>query len=375
MDSLPQELIDKIIDHLPDSDTHSYSLIAKPWRQRSQKHYFASVVFSREEYVVRWCKNIPQDPDGIPSYVRSVQFLSIHSWREPVLFGRILKMFTSMTNLQITDTDIPQPDEVPGSVPFGEFGEKIKALTLWSTRCTIATIGSLVFSLPNLEDLFLAGKVPREPPTILPHASRRGPLASLQLYTTASGVGASLAQSGLESYKLYLFVSDLGLEQVLAASSKVVVVLELCGAWLPGIIKEQRRYSRVSDDESPMVPQANRFPPTPLPALTTIDIGFYSEPSNYLADILSSIHSAPALATVNFVCEEWYSGETFPSSGPWASVDKWLARMATQVAVKGNIVVTLERWPDGGSAWEEYFPEFRKAGGELRVTTIVGEGG
>lgn len=75
--------------------------------------------------------NIPQDPDGIPSCVRLAQFQGIRSWHEPALFGRVLKNFTKMTTLWITNTRVPQPDELPATVSFGEFGREVKLLILW----------------------------------------------------------------------------------------------------------------------------------------------------------------------------------------------------------------------------------------------------
>ena len=242
MDSFPQELIDTIIDHLPDSDTHSSSLVAKRWRPRSQQHYFASVEFSCEDHIVRWCAKIPQDPDGIPSYVRSVRFLCIHHWREPALFGRVLKTFTSMTNLWIDETDIPQPDKVPGSVSFDEFGKEIKHLTLWSIRCPVATIVSMVLSFPNLEDFIATGLPSGEIPAILPHTPQRRPLASLRLYAPTCGIGPAMARCGLKSYRLSLCLSDAGLVQILTLSSRVVVELELYGMWSSRSIREQKRY-------------------------------------------------------------------------------------------------------------------------------------
>jgi hypothetical protein len=52
-------------------------------------------------------------------------------------------------------------------------------------------------------------------------------------------------------------------------------------------------------------------------------------------------------------------------------VDKWLARMALQVA--GSLAVTMAERLEDGLVWEEPFPKFREAGGVLIIETNVAE--
>jgi len=229
MDSLPQELIDKIIGNISHSSLHSCSLVARRWRRGSQQRDFAYVTFSSEHDLILWCTRIPQDQGDIPSYVRSVQFESILSWCEPALFGRVLKEFTLLTELWIFDTVIPRPDQLPSSETFGEFGKAVDSLTLLSPRCTVTTITSLILSFPNLEELLFVGEALKEPVAVLLHTLQRRPLVSLEIYGVESGVGVALAQCGLTSRKLSLTVYDAGLEQLLTLSSEVVVELELTG--------------------------------------------------------------------------------------------------------------------------------------------------
>jgi len=259
MDSLPQELIDKIIDNLPHSSLPSFSLVARRWQRRSQRRIFTFVPFSSERDLALWSTRIPQDPGGIPSYVCSTEFMRIHSWREPALFGRVLKNLTSLTVLWISDTMIPQPDQLPSSVTFGEFGEAVKCLTLFSPRCTVETITSLVLSFPNLEEFFLIGSVSKRPVTTLTRAPQRRPLVALELYGVENGVGAALAQCGLTSRKLSLTVHDAGLEQLLTLSSEVIVELELSGAW-SSETPRQKWYLSVSQIN--ILPQTNHLLPS-----------------------------------------------------------------------------------------------------------------
>ena len=107
----------------------------------------------------------------------------------------------------------------------------------------------------------------------------------------------------------------------------------------------------------------------PLSALTWAGIALYSNDiSGRLADLLSSIHSAPALSSVSFAFPIWHAANPFPTSGPWTRVDKWLARLADKRNKAGErLAVMLSPWTKGDSNWEGYFPEFRKVGGWLMV--------
>ena len=69
-----------------------------------------------------------------------------------------------------------------------------------------------------------------------------------------------------------------------------------------------------------------------------------------------------------YISEEWYD-EYFPSSGPWVDVDKWLARMTLRTEVKRSLRVVLMQEQGDRSVWEGYIPEFRKAGGEVKIET------
>lgn len=107
----------------------------------------------------------------------------------------------------------------------------------------------------------------------------------------------------------------------------------------------------------------------PLPALTSVRLEIRSGAlSPRLADILSCIRSVPALSSVTFKYPRLSGVEVIHASSPWIDVDKSLTRLAMEVKSKRSLVVVLTPWPEGNSSWEEYLPEFRRAGGELRVS-------
>jgi hypothetical protein len=229
MDPIPQELIDTIIDNVPGSSLPSCSLVAKRWRRTSQRRVLSFIPFSSEGKVDRWCTDIPPDSDGISSYVRRVEIWGI-SWAEPALFSRMLETLSSLAELSLGETEIP--DGLPGHISRGEFGKGITALYLYYPCCTLATLTSMVLSLPNLKDLSVV-ECPGTMEGPLPTYSvtpQRGPLDSLEIHGYVGGIGEALAKSRIISSRLSLEVDITGAEQLLMLSSETVVELELYGA-------------------------------------------------------------------------------------------------------------------------------------------------
>ena len=231
MDSIPQDLIDSIIDNVPEPSLLSCSLVAKRWRQKSQRRAFDTISFSSEAEVNRWCADIPQDSDGIPSYVRHLKIEEIFSWDEPTLLSRILGSLSSLTTLSMYATGIP--DEFPSHISRGGFGKGIVVLYLGFSCYTFAAMTSMILSLPSLKELCVDNcRVTSEGP--LPThsvAPQREPLDSLGLHGPGDGVGESLAKLRLTSSRLSLDVNVKDVEQLLSLSSETVVELELHGAW------------------------------------------------------------------------------------------------------------------------------------------------
>ena len=240
MDSIPQELIDEIIENVPKSSLLSCSLVAKRWQRESQRRAFDSISFLSEDDVNQWCTDISQDLDGISSYVRHAHFKWIYSWNEPALFSRILGNLSSLTALSVYRTEIP--DEFPDHISRGEFGKGITALYLHSPHCTLATMTSMILSLPDLKELsvkvyWVELEEPLPTHSITP---RRGPLDSLELSGDADGIGENLAKSRFISSRLFLEVHIPDAVQLLTLSSETVVELKLRGVWFLQILRPSR---------------------------------------------------------------------------------------------------------------------------------------
>jgi hypothetical protein len=229
MDSIPQEIIDEIIDNVPQYSLPSCSLVAKRWRRPSQRHVLSAIAFLSEGQVNRWCTDIPRDSEGISSHVRRVAIKGIVRWTEPAIFGRMLGTLGSLTELSLEDTDIP--DELPGHISHEEFGKGITALSLDLTNCTLATMTSMILSFPDLKELSVVCEDPPEEPFLTDSVTpQREPLDSLELLGSVGRIGEALARFRFISSRLSLRVRDTGVEQLLMLSSEVVVELELHGA-------------------------------------------------------------------------------------------------------------------------------------------------
>ena len=187
------------------------------------------MLFSSEDEINRLCTEIPRDSDGISSYIRHVTIEDISPWDEPASFSRMLDTFSSLTTLLVYETEVP--DELPGHISRGEFGKAITTLYLCFSQCTVATLISMIFSLPNLKELCVDYcEVTLEVP-LLAHSvtPQRGPLNSLELHGYMEGVGEALARFRLISSRLSLHLYIPDIEQLLMISSETAVELKLHG--------------------------------------------------------------------------------------------------------------------------------------------------
>ena len=220
MDSLAQELVDEIINHIPREDMPAPSLVARRWKRRSQQRNFEFVLFEFKD-LTPWETNIPQDPKGIPSYV------------EPGHLSRVLKNFTSMISLTI-DTHLPPPAELAVPVSLGEFGKGITCLTLFYVQDSFAAITSLIFSLPELKELIISNVdfQPDQPPRVVPDTPQRAPLDLFMVHGVEHESYIFLARWNLASRGLSLDLSDEGMRLLVKISSEAMVALTLTGMQL-----------------------------------------------------------------------------------------------------------------------------------------------
>ena len=228
MDSLPQEIIDKIIDNLPRSSLRSASLVAKRWRTRSQQRALDIIWFRSEDTMNRWL-DIQSSPGGISSYLPFVGF-SVIEWTDPTLFGRVLRNF-SLTTLAISGAGIS--DEMLEYMLYGELG-RITTLHLRGLRCSLSTVMSTILAFPNLRDLFIVDPtiVPREGPSTRSFLSPKRPLDSLLVRGRGNGtVAEALTDYRFMSRRLTLDAQPQNIQKLLTFSSVTIVDLVFIGMY------------------------------------------------------------------------------------------------------------------------------------------------
>jgi len=136
------------------------------------------------------------------------------------------------------------PNGLPGQLSRRQVGKRITILCLWYPCSTLATIVSLVLSLPNLEALSIvgAGAESEESPSSHPVTSQTAPLRLLDLRGNIGGIGKALAESRFVSRCLSLDVQILGVEQLIAVSSETAVNLALYGVLILRFFMERERW-------------------------------------------------------------------------------------------------------------------------------------
>ena len=357
MDSLPQEIIDQIIDNLPRFSLRSSSLVAKRWRKRSQKRALNVIRFDSEFRVILWHIRTQGDPERIPSYIQVAKFDRIAKWDDSALFGRVLQNFTS-TTLWISVTVLP--DEMLEQISCGEFGKTITTLHLSYPQCSLSTAISMIIAFPNLQNLLIGyfeTASTEATPTcrVLP---QRRTLNLLQVVGRVDGVAQALANLHFAPHHLVLEVQSQNIRNLLVVSAANIVKLELIGMCSLCVHRESANNDCTEHPEQSISHPTNL---PPFPALTSLKLCVSrSCPSLHLVNTLSSIPSARALASVTL--EFWWRRS--PKSDPpnvWNNLDRWLVQMARNTTVEGGLVLNLVTWQENGVP-KSFLPKFQEVG-------------
>ena len=154
MDSLPQELINRVLDLAcrpviseedPYATAKACTLVKFSWSYPSRQRMFRAVALN-PELLPRWCENIPNSATGPSSFVRT---LSLESLDANHLTEHIehLKAFNQVTKLFLGDFngDTFEREEIEQC--FAHFGQTAQWLSLFVPRCRASL-------LPHLLKLF-----------------------------------------------------------------------------------------------------------------------------------------------------------------------------------------------------------------------------
>ena len=224
-----------MIDRVPLERMRFCSLVARSWRRRSQQRRFENIWFMNEDHAARWYTRIPQDPEGIPSYVHSAQLSGLSHCREPGMLNRILRCFVKLRSLRLIQVELSLLSRQRNPILFDNFGTGITELLINKPICTYGSFVSLILSLPNLRTLVTVIPEPKGalPPT-LPNNPKRV-LKELRMYRGGPEVTKVLSQCPLSFEAITVTrpppsePPSVDLRALLVASSGTVKRVELGG--------------------------------------------------------------------------------------------------------------------------------------------------
>lgn len=171
MSSLPQELIDKIIDevsqHESAHDLRACCLVQKRWVERSRRHLFKEVGLYAADHFRDWVKVIPPGCDGPCHHVRSLMYRQGAAVLGPKqlldLHPGHFTSFTGLENLHIFNLSLGRFTSTSMQKAFGPVGRFVRTLVV---RDVVLTLNSLLMFLahfPHLETLHLGNNLSMVP--------------------------------------------------------------------------------------------------------------------------------------------------------------------------------------------------------------------
>ena len=160
MGSLPQEIVDEIIDNLAfDFATlNSASLVQKSWTHRARRRLFYFVPIYSLGRLLQWSLSISPDPDGVASYTRTIllSYDTRRSWIEPAnldMFFDHFRSFTSVERLVISGLESSKFNATSTAHYFGHFTATVQSLQLGTAIGTPASLFSFISAFPLVDDL------------------------------------------------------------------------------------------------------------------------------------------------------------------------------------------------------------------------------
>ena len=157
---IPQEIIDKILDHLStcaDStlSLKSCALVSKPWVPSSRRHLFHNALFNPSD-TVKWLKTFPVPEESPARHVRHL-FFSIGKYDDvPEEFFEHIPWLTNVERVTLSGTRGLQQLQMP---PFWRLPQSATSLTIIADTVTLAQVQDIMAQLPHLDDLSLCGSI------------------------------------------------------------------------------------------------------------------------------------------------------------------------------------------------------------------------
>ena len=156
MRNIPQELVDKIIDHLGEfterpawwtsrHKTSQYSTVSRRWVNRTQHHHFKFLCFVHGGDLRRWKTTIEPGPSGVSRHVRTLY------WRYVSTFEGFQGHLRALTNIkQATFSRCGVFCSLDDASPLIQVASNLVELAINNTNATPAVLSSFLAALPQL---------------------------------------------------------------------------------------------------------------------------------------------------------------------------------------------------------------------------------
>ena len=154
--SIPQEILDLIVDHLHDEPTtlKACCVVSRSWIHRTRTHLFARVEFHAPKSHVELWKKIFPDPSRSPAHHTrhlSIRGIALVTAADADSAGGWIRTFNNLVHLRLHSIDF-KSDHRASLVPFHGLSPTLTSLHLSYTSLEVL---DLLCSFPLLEDLAL----------------------------------------------------------------------------------------------------------------------------------------------------------------------------------------------------------------------------
>ena len=157
MDTLPQELVDLVIDQLADqggspsqepTDISQYSTVSRLWVANTQKRHFESVHFEGLGDLQKWYSNIKPDPSGVSRHALKLSWNNAKTLKG---FDRHIRAFTHVEEAVLSNCNFWY---CPPSVDtFTLMGPSLVRLEIQGSSTKYLMFTSVLAALPHLRHL------------------------------------------------------------------------------------------------------------------------------------------------------------------------------------------------------------------------------
>ena len=177
--NLPEEILDKILSHLPSDNGQSLrscSLVSNPWLDPSRRLLFARICIQQHNYR-SWLKEISPANTGLLRHAHSLTYTSygmpdsdrcVHALRD------YLPSFHQLKTLQFNALNV-EPTIPEHLTLFSTFQHTLSLLYLSGVSITWSSFVALLGYFPHLRDLYISGpslRVDERPVPQIPHPLR-----------------------------------------------------------------------------------------------------------------------------------------------------------------------------------------------------------